>query len=949
MIHTQIADLAARIADGTPIDWDRLASQIPDLPTDVVAGARLVERLAQVHASLPSKETFAASLFPPITGSLTDTGIALTPITWGPLTIQERLGHGTFGEVYRAVDRRLNRPVALKLLRHRDRRESAVIEEGHLMARVRHPNVVTVYGAERIDGRVGLWMEFVDGRTLEHELGDRGRFEADEVQRIGADLAAALGAVHRAGLLHRDVKAQNVMRDADGRVLLTDFGAGRDYTVEHDAEVSIAGTPLYLAPEVLDGHVPSPASDIYSLGVLLFHLATGSFPVSGRSLEELRDAHRHGRRQSLRSQQARLPARLIAAIERAVEPDPSRRFATAIELERALRPAPPVRWRALAASAAALIVVGVAAVLTRHSWLPSGLESGRHFTQLTPDLQAKFVFRGAAIDRRWMPCSPRGEQGVAICDLSTGSVEMLRRAVMGPGVPVTEMAPAVPAFLSPDGQTLAYNWEVTDRKAKVTTRTLRLVDANGGNDRLLYAPPGPTVLLKWMPDGRHLFVRETAQGLAHVLLIPVDGSPSTIIYRHSRDDSNSDLSPDLQTLVVSRRVAPDDRDLIGIDVASGSVRWRLEDPSDETFPKWTPDGRGLIFISDRAGGEHLMFAPVSSNGPGAPEVLRASGRDKLQPLAFGSTDALYLHVTGPTSTAYIANADLEGGSVERERPLDPRTIEDSMGADWSPDGDRYAYLRGRSNRSIAPPTIVIRDREGRTVREIHVGSAVLRDGSLVRWSPDGQRLAVVTRGQQTELRVIHLGTGDQHVLATEVNLTSPRWDRTGAALYYFRRPFTEAGKPGQAEIVRHELGGEPQRIYTPSDNMNLREPGVFDVARETSAIAVFVRPPRANDCVLRVVTADRSNRDFLIDQKQNECPGLAWIGSGPRLLYTKMISPEQSEIWLLDTESGDRRLLRTTEPGVKNLSIRADGKQLMFTAGNPRTDVWVFSGLSNAR
>ena len=227
------------------------------------------------------------------------------------------------------------------------------------MARVRHPNVVTVYGAERIDGRVGLWMELVEGPTLELELETRGPFPADEIVKVGIDLARALGAVHRAGLLHRDLKAQNVMRDSDGRVRLTDFGAGRprsDGAHTTDGH-ELAGTPLYLAPEVLDGRPASPSSDIYSVGVLLYHLATSSFPVTGRSLDDLRQAHKRAR-PAVQQLRANLPRRLCAVIDRALSRDPADRFATAKEFEAALAASVHKRRvRAAGLTAAAVILV----------------------------------------------------------------------------------------------------------------------------------------------------------------------------------------------------------------------------------------------------------------------------------------------------------------------------------------------------------------------------------------------------------------------------------------------------------------------------------------------------------------------------------------------------------------------------------------------------------------
>ncbi|MCA1563956.1 MAG: serine/threonine protein kinase, partial [Acidobacteria bacterium] len=211
-----------------------------------------------------------------------------------------------------------------------------MIEEGRLMARVRHPNVVTIYGAQRIAGRTGLWMEFIQGRTLEAELQDRGPLDANELTRMGVGLCHALGAVHDAGLIHRDVKAQNVMREASGRIVLGDFGTGRELEEVRNGAAELAGTPAYVAPEMFARQPATRQSDLYSLGVLLFHLATRDYPVRGGSLDALRKAHLAGRRTSLAADRPKLPATLTAAIDRALDPDPQQRFESAAAMAEAL-------------------------------------------------------------------------------------------------------------------------------------------------------------------------------------------------------------------------------------------------------------------------------------------------------------------------------------------------------------------------------------------------------------------------------------------------------------------------------------------------------------------------------------------------------------------------------------------------------------------------------------
>jgi len=232
--------------------------------------------------------------------------------SWGHLQVFEPVGTGSCGDVYRAWDKRLDREVALKVLSSGVpgawQPGSAVIEAGRRLASIRHPNMVTIFGAERIDERVGLWMEFVRGRTLEQAFHDDRTFTETEVTRMGVELCGAVSAVHAAALLHGDIKAQNVMLDNDGRLVLMDFGIGR--ALETATDVPIAGTPLHVAPEVLSGGAATPRSDVYSIGVVLFRLLRSAGQGSGSDL--------------------------TGVIARAVDPDPDRRYQSADALGAAL-------------------------------------------------------------------------------------------------------------------------------------------------------------------------------------------------------------------------------------------------------------------------------------------------------------------------------------------------------------------------------------------------------------------------------------------------------------------------------------------------------------------------------------------------------------------------------------------------------------------------------------
>ena len=257
-----LALLAGAILDGTPVDWTAAAASVGSRHAATLHRLRVLADVAALHRSLT----------PP---GAVDTAAQTSPAPqWGPLTLRERIGAGAFGEVFRAWDNRLDREVALKLLRpvsgQAAARATAAIEEGRLLARVRHPNVVTVYGADGSTDALACGRNSSDGRTLAEFVAEHGRLSAQEATAVGIDLCRALSAVHKAGLVHRDIKAQNVMREEGGRIVLMDFGAGRERvekTIGGDGD--LAGTPLYLAPELWRGAEANPRSDIYSLGVLL--------------------------------------------------------------------------------------------------------------------------------------------------------------------------------------------------------------------------------------------------------------------------------------------------------------------------------------------------------------------------------------------------------------------------------------------------------------------------------------------------------------------------------------------------------------------------------------------------------------------------------------------------------------------------------------------------------
>ena len=251
--------------------------------------------------------------------AIAETG-AVVGSMWGELRLIEELGRGAFGRVFRAWDQTLAREVALKVLQLESSDPSVistVLREGQMLARIRHRNVVTVHGAQQIGREIGVWMELVRGRTLAQIVRETGPMGPEEAAVIGLTLCDAVAAVHAAGLLHRDIKAQNVMREAGGRIVLMDFGAGID-VISPRQQADLVGTPLYMSPDVLAGAAWSPAADMYSLGVLLFYLVTGRFPVEGHTVAEIATAHALGESHVLADVRAGLPEGFSRVVRRAL-------------------------------------------------------------------------------------------------------------------------------------------------------------------------------------------------------------------------------------------------------------------------------------------------------------------------------------------------------------------------------------------------------------------------------------------------------------------------------------------------------------------------------------------------------------------------------------------------------------------------------------------------------
>ncbi len=286
--------------------------------------------------------------------------------------IEETLGRGGMAVVYRGRDLLLERDVAIKVLRE-DYSSDANFherfrEEAKAAANLSHPNIVPIYdfGIDEISHRLYIVMEFLQGKDLNTIITERGRLRVEDGVSLGIQACAGIGFAHRSELVHCDVKPHNFLVTPDLRLKVTDFGIARVMSSIHpDEEADVVwGSPQYFSPEQAGGGPPSFASDVYSLGVVLYQMFTGQLPFIGKTSAELARLHRRAQPIPPRELNPLIPSELDAVILKVLSKEPSQRYRTADQLGQVLTtiqkrmrgeytPAPTQRARPQAAAAPA--------------------------------------------------------------------------------------------------------------------------------------------------------------------------------------------------------------------------------------------------------------------------------------------------------------------------------------------------------------------------------------------------------------------------------------------------------------------------------------------------------------------------------------------------------------------------------------------------------------------
>jgi serine/threonine-protein kinase len=258
----------------------------------------------------------------------------------GKYRVLSQIGEGAMGVVYRALDPVLNRPVAIKVMSDAVARDESLRErflrEAQAAGSLQHPNLITIYDYGEVDGHLYIAMEFVEGEDLDHLMAKRVPLSLTQKIDILVEVLTGLSYAHKRGIVHRDIKPANIRIDDEGRARIMDFGIAHINSSNMTRTGVMVGTPAYMAPEQIVGGPVSPATDIFSVGAVMYELLTNAKPFDGETLQTIMYKIVSHSPPDISTLLPGLPGSLNVIVQRALAKEPSARFSNAIEMANAL-------------------------------------------------------------------------------------------------------------------------------------------------------------------------------------------------------------------------------------------------------------------------------------------------------------------------------------------------------------------------------------------------------------------------------------------------------------------------------------------------------------------------------------------------------------------------------------------------------------------------------------
>ena len=675
----------------------------------------------------------------------------------GDYEIQAPLGSGGMGAVYQAHDPTLQRTVAIKVLAKQDEDASArLLQEARAASALNHPHICTIYEVGEHEGQAFIVMEHVEGKPLSQLIPSDG-LPPESVIRYGTQIADALAHAHERGIVHRDLKSQNVVITPEGRAKVLDFGlAARMPQADAEAVTKtqdaiphagmLVGTLAYMAPEVLRGEAATARSDIWALGVLLYEMASGRLPFGGKTGADVASA-------TLKESPAALPSQISAGLRAIVNhtlaKEPNQRYGTASEARVALEtiqsdtgtqqvsitPVGATRtWRVAAAVIGLVLVASVIGY-----WLRPGSQSTAAPPSTVPRLTSPTQVTSAAGQETSPSWSPDGGR-VAFEAIYDDDWDIFVTQIAG-GQPVNITADhqgldRFPSW-SPDGRTIAF---VSQRDG---AWGLYVTAAVGGSPRRLSALRSSTRgAPQWSPDGEEIAVHGYESGENFVETVSVESQETRRVRlpdHEGYESSNLRWSPDGRYFAYLDKLGGYEITRLWLVPASGGEPSPVTDgTTNDWSPSWSADGRTLFFVSNRGGSMDLWQQGIDEHGA-------VSGEAKPLTTGLGIDAAVFS--PGGTTLAYSRGSRFSSTNVWRIPILEDRL------ATWT-DAEQLtfddgAYLQFVDVAQDGTRLVMSSDRRGNQ----DLWMVPSTGGSLTplttdrtpdwdpEWSPDGQAIA----------------------------------------------------------------------------------------------------------------------------------------------------------------------------------------------------------------
>ena len=705
--------------------------------------------------------------------------------SFGRFVVTGPLGRGGMGEVYGAVDTELNRRVALKFFVPGSGTSGDTIprfiREAQAASSLNHPGIVTVYDVLRTDSAVGIVMELIEGVPLRSMCGTP--HPALQVADWGHQIAVALAAAHQAGIVHRDIKPENLMLRGDGFVKVLDFGLARQVEDSRlsSSNLGFAGTLRYMSPEQVRGERAQPASDVFTLGIVIYELATGVHPFSSEPLKARPREASAGTPEDLHCDALLVPYAITT--REAIAPsklEPSIP-ASLDKLVLEMLDKNPAKRPTAAAVAERLRAIGQD---------PSG-----------PKRRRAGRLRGSLVRRAILAATSVGVLGGGFYFLSHRAIDRRAAApVVIDGNPFTGALgnETKPAF-SPDGRQIAYAW---DGGGETRERSIYVRLVGGGNP-LRLTSGGDDDNPVWSPDATRIaFLRYSAAG-AQVVTVPALGGALRVVapVADGRLTERKLLAwstnPDELVIADNARADGFQLHLCRLSISSGQEQDLTDPPdgADDMEPVLSHDRKKVAFLR-RQGSAYDVY--VMSEDGRARKL--ASAVDVLG-LAW-SADSRSLFFSTKESAPHRVHFVPEGGGEAAAAPF--QFSEAVRDLTISPDGQRMAFVEEQKDTNIWA-----KSEKDATFHRLIASTRADEDPSI---SPDGSKIAFTSnRTGKYEIWVCDRDGSNPHPVTSQKTFAgSTAWSPDGRTLAYD----AAVGGPTEIWLVAAE-GGQPRRLLNP--------------------------------------------------------------------------------------------------------------------------------------